>query len=138
MSDTRSSLRPSPDPLPQFTRLRLAPITNTIVLLHRRIEARFPGSGLGRVAAELVQLAEESEAVLQRLVRPYWWLRGLIALAVAGVVAIALWACAQLLPFMRSGVGGIAEALQSVEAASNEIILLSLAVLFLISAWTLP
>ena len=34
---------------------------------------------------------------------------------------------------MRSGVGGIAEALQSVEAASNEMILLSLAVLFLIS-----
>jgi hypothetical protein len=120
----------------EFTRLRLAPIAETIVRLDRRIEARFPGSGLGRVAAELVQLAEQNEAVLHRLIHPYWWLRGLIAVTVTGLMAIALWAFMQLLPFMRGGVGGIADALQSVEAATNEIILISLALLFLISLET--
>jgi len=120
----------------QFTRLRLAPIAETVVRLHRRIEARFPDSGLGRVAAELVQLAEQNEAVLNRLIHPYWWLRGLIAVTVAGLMSIALWAFVQLLPFMRRGVGGIADALQSVEAATNEIILISLALLFLISLET--
>ncbi len=128
--------RPSPDDERQFTELRMPPIAKTIGNLHRRIEARFPGSGLSRVAAELIQLAELNATVMHQLVRPYWWLRGLIALAVAGVVAIALWAAIQLVPFVRSGVGGIADALQSVEAATNEIILLSLAVLFLISLET--
>ena len=127
---------PSSDDQRRFTQLRLAPIATTIGRLHRRIEERFPDSGLGRVAAELAQLAEESEAVLRLLIRPYWQLRGLIALAVVGLVALALWAFIQLLPFMRSGVGGIADALQSVEAATNEIILLSLALLFLISIET--
>jgi type II secretory pathway pseudopilin PulG len=128
--------RPSPDDERQFTELRMGPIAKTIGNLHRRIEARFPGSGLSRVAAELIQLAELNATVMHQLVHPYWWLRGLIALAVAGVVAIALWASIHLVPFVRSGVGGIADALQSVEAATNEIILLSLAVLFLISLET--
>jgi len=127
---------PSSDDQRRFTQLRLAPIAKTVGRLHRRIEARFPDSGLGRVAAEVVQLAEESEAVLQLIIRPYWQLRVLIALAVVGLVALALWAFLQLLPFMRGGVGGIADALQSVEGATNEIILLSLALLFLISLET--
>ena len=113
MSGKGFSLRPSLDEQRQFTQLRLAPIAKTVDRLHRRIEARFPGSGLGRVAAEFVQLTEQNEAVLHRLVHPFWWLRGLIALAVAGVVAIALWALVQLWPFMRSGVGGIADVLQT-------------------------
>jgi len=128
--------RPSSDDERQFTELRMPPIAKTIGHVHRRIEARFPGSGLSRVSAELIQLAELNATVMDQLVRPYWWLRGLIALAVAGVVAIALWASIQLVPFVRSGVGGIADALQSVEAATNEIILLSLAVLFLVSLET--
>src|SRR5580765_7825203 len=128
--------RPSPDDERQFTELRLVPIAKTIGNLHRRIDARFPGSGLSRVAAELIQLAELNATVMRQLVQPYWWLRGLTALAVAGVVAIALWASIRLVPCVRSGVGGIADALQSVEAATNEIILLSLAVLFLISLET--
>jgi hypothetical protein len=136
MSDKGFWLGPSPDDQRQFTRLRLAPITATIVRLHRRIDARFPGSGLGRVAAELVQLAEQNEGVLHQLIHPYWWFRGLIALAVTGLVAVAFLAFVQLLPFLRRGVGSIAEALQSVEAATNEIILLSLALLFLISLET--
>jgi hypothetical protein len=70
MSGKAFSLRPSSDDQRQFTQLRLAPITETIVRLHRRIEARFPDSGLGRVAAELVQLAEQNEAVLHRLIHP--------------------------------------------------------------------
>jgi hypothetical protein len=130
------SSRPSPDDERQFTELRMPPIAKTIGNLHTRIDARFPGSGLSRVAAELIQLAELNATVMHQLVRPYWWLRGLIALAVAGVVAIALWASIQLVPFVRRGVGGIADALQSVEAATNEIILLSLAVLFLVSLET--
>jgi type II secretory pathway pseudopilin PulG len=128
--------RPSPDDERQFTELRMAPIAKTIGNLHRRIEARFPGSGLSRVAAELIQLAELNATVMHQLGRPYWWLRGLIAVAVAGVVAIALWASTQLVPLLRSGLGGIADALQGVEAATNEIILLSLAVLFLVSLET--
>lgn len=39
----------------RYSELNPAPIASTIGLLARRIRERFPGSGLGEVAAELVR-----------------------------------------------------------------------------------
>ncbi len=49
------------------------------------------------------------------------------------VAAIVLWAATQLAPIALSGPGGFADAVQGLEAATNEIILLSLLLLFLVS-----
>ena len=76
------------DVQPTFTELNPVSIGSTITQLKRRIEARFPGSGLSRVAGELVQLAEATKEVLRQLRRPLWWLRGLIGIALAAVAAI--------------------------------------------------
>ena len=127
---------PSSSPIdvqPTYSELHPVPIASTITRLRRRIEARFPESGLSRVAAELVQLAEANEETLRQLRRPLWWLRGLIGLAVTAVAAVVLWAATQLAPVARSGLGGFADAVQGLEAATNEIILLSLLLLFLVS-----
>jgi hypothetical protein len=121
------------DVLTTYSELHPVPINSTIIRLRRRIAARFPESGLSGVAAELVQLAEANEETLRQLRRPLWWLRGLIGLAVTAVAAIGLWAAVQLAPIARSGVGGFADAVQGLEAATNEIILLSLLLLFLVS-----
>ena len=80
---------------PTYAELQPAPIASTIGQLKLRIEARFPGSGLSRVAGELGQLADTTHDVLRQLRRPIWWLRILIGLAVAAVVLILTWSAAQ-------------------------------------------
>ena len=42
----------------QFRRLEAEKIIETVRMLHSRIEERFPGSGLGKVVAELQQVAD--------------------------------------------------------------------------------
>ena len=46
-----------PDPVQTYGELHPAPVCSTISVLARRIHERFPGSGLSKVAAELVTVA---------------------------------------------------------------------------------
>ncbi len=124
------------EPEQRFSELRSAPVRDTIDLLARRIEERFPGSGLSGVATELIQLAVRNEWVVERLRRPAWWLRGLVVLGGMAVLALAAWATLQLVRVATGSVGGIADVLQGMDAAVNEIILLALALLFLTSLET--
>ena len=116
-----------------FTELDFDRIRSTIVKLKRRIEERFPDSGLSGVASELVQLADANDDTLRRLRRPVWWIRGFTALALVAVVAIVLWSIVQVIALAEAGVGGFADAVQGLEAATNEVILLSLILWFLFS-----
>ena len=116
-----------------FTELDFDRIRSTIVKLKLRVEARFPASGLSRVASELVQLADANDRTLHQLRRPVWWLRGFTAIALVAVVTIVLWSIGQVMALAESGVGGFAEAVQGIEAATNEVILLSLILWFLVS-----
>ena len=64
-----------------YRALKEEKILETVERLRQRIAARFPGSGLSEVAAELVQLTRESVARAEAIRRPNVWLRaGLIAL----------------------------------------------------------
>jgi hypothetical protein len=108
-------------------------IRSTIDLLARRISERFPDSGLSRVAEELSRLALENERVVERLRRPLWWVRALTALAIAAVIALVTWAGFQLREIAASGVGGAAELLQGIDAATSELIFLSLVLVYLAS-----
>ena len=104
-----------------------------MVKLQLRIETRFPHSGLSGVAAELVQLGDANDHTLRQLRRPVWWLRSITAIALVFVVAIVLWSMMQVVALAEGGVGGFADAVQGLEAATNEIILLSLILWFLVS-----
>ncbi len=116
-----------------YSELHPAPIRSTISLLARRIEERFPGSGLSRVAAELVWTAEENERVIEHLRRPFWWLRVLIAAAILGLLAVAAWGTTYLMRLASAGVGGVTDLLEGIDAATSELIFLSLVMLFLAS-----
>jgi hypothetical protein len=118
-----------------YSELRSAPVRATIAQLARRIDERFPGSGLSRLAAELALLAEHNEAVVERLRHPLWWLRALTGLGIAAVVGVSLWAGRQFVRIATGGIGG-ADLVQGVDAAINEMIFLSLAALFLASLET--
>jgi hypothetical protein len=63
--------------------LDVAQIVKTIERLQLRISARFPGSGLGNVCADLVQTAQVTGQRARALARPYYGLRFLIVVFVA-------------------------------------------------------
>jgi len=134
---TSPSPRMDLDPRPgaAYSELQPALIIETVQRLEQRIEERFPGSGLGRVAAELHRVAGETERVTQRLRRPIWPLR---LATFAGVAALILFALMLASLFVGVGTGSdeagnLSELLQGVEAGINEVVFLSLAVFFLVS-----
>ena len=119
-----------------YSELHPTPISSTISVLARRIHERFPGSGLSRVAAELVTVASQNQSVIENLRRPLWWPRGLAALTIAALIGLVLWAATELRNVVKGGTVTVAEVLQSIDAATSELIFLSLVVLFLVSLET--
>lgn len=110
-------------------------ILETLTLLERRIEERFPGSGLGRVSAELRRLAATADVELARMRRPIWALRVTAALGIIAALGVTL---SLLVVGLRvlARVEDLATLLTTTEAAVNEVILLVLAIAFLISLET--
>ena len=73
--------------------------------------------------------------MIETLRRPLWWLRGLATLTIAALVALVVWAAIEFRHLVK-GTSTLSEALQSIDAATSELIFLSLVVLFLVSLET--
>ena len=116
-----------------YSELSPGPISSTIALLAQRIRERFPDSGLSAVAAELGRVAETTIEVVERLRHPRWLLRALTLLTITALVALVLWAALQIVRIAKAGDPSVTELLQGIDAGTNLIILLSIAVLFLVS-----
>lgn len=106
-------------------------IIETVDRLHRRIEERFPGSGLGRLASHLEEVARVTAERTTWVGRPHLLLRLGVGLVIALTLAllVALLANAPW-TFAMDDIG---ELLQTVEAAVNEIILIGAALFFLVT-----
>jgi hypothetical protein len=118
----------APSPRPQ---LDAGMIVATVQTLRQRIMERFPGSGLGRLADELLRIAEATNQQLLWVARPNvplrlasWLVGGLLVLLTAGLV---------LRLEVRTGAITISELLQASEAAFNDAVLLGAAMYFLLS-----
>jgi hypothetical protein len=107
-------------------------IIATVRTLRTRIHERFPGSGLERLSADLLRIAEATGEQLVWVARPH------LPLRVGGWLAIVLLAGALvslvLRIDMRAGGLTLVELLQTTESAINDVILLGAAVYFLASA----
>lgn len=119
-----------------YSELSPAPICSTIALLAQRIRERFPDSGLLRVVEELIRVADENTRVVEQLGHPIYWLRALAALAIAALVGVFLWAAVLIVGIARTGDASLAELLQGTDAGTNLVILLSIAIVFLVSMET--
>ncbi len=117
----------------RYAELQSEFVRTTIEALKARIAERFPGAGLARVGAELLTLADQNQVVIERLRRPLWPIRTLTAITIVSLVALAGWAVWQLAGRASSDIGGVADLLQSADAATNQLLLLSLALAFLVS-----
>lgn len=119
-----------------YSKLDSAPIRATIDQLRHRIGERFPESGLSRLAMELASVAEQNEAVIVQLRKPIWWIRAIAAVALAALLALAISIAFSFAQRADTRTASLAEMLQAVDAAINEVIFLSLAVFFLTSLET--
>jgi hypothetical protein len=72
-----------------YRRLESAEITRTALALSDRISARFPGSGLSRVAKELVGVCQDAAQTAAWLARPRKLLRAGVAIGLL-VIFVAL------------------------------------------------
>ncbi len=117
-------------PVSRFSELKPAAILSTLDKLRLRIDERFPGSGLGKVATELSEVAAGIVQLVEQLPRPIWAIRILTFLAIGLLVGLAVWVCVFTIRNIPAGESGLMETLQGAESAINEVIFLALAILF--------
>jgi hypothetical protein len=115
---------------PVFRELNPQRIVETSELLQKRIDERFPGSGLSRIARELTDVAKSAQQVSTWLSRPIAWVRGAVALAVA-VLAFLVVVALRVVNMDMTGIG-FSETAQGVEAAVNNLVFVAIAIYFLI------
>jgi hypothetical protein len=109
-------------------------IVATVARLHDRVAERFPQSGLARVAGDLAVTARDTAARVERLSRPYYGLRLLVAAAVVAGAAAQIYV-ARLIDWTAVLRRADAVAIsQGLDSAVNLLLLAFAAVLFL---WTL-
>jgi len=104
-------------------------ILATLARLRDRIEERFPGSGLGRVAHELLEVGNALPAVTAYLARPNWAIR--IGVAVTLIALFAVLLALVMAVELPTGIEGFAGALQAVESLINDLVFLGIAIYFL-------
>jgi hypothetical protein len=109
-------------------------ILGTIGTLGRRIDERFPGSGLGRVCQEMLTIAGESQKRTEWIAKPQRALRvftgGMVTLLVGALLYVLAGAA-----WPRGGFD-LVVLVQVSEAGLNVFLLLSAAILFLVTAET--
>src|SRR5258705_7304866 len=87
-------------------------IVETIRALQRRVEGRFPGSGLSNVTAELRQVAEETVARTRWIQRPHLLLRAAAGILSAAIMALAVLMVLRIHQFQFSDYTNFIQALE--------------------------
>jgi len=112
-----------------FFLLDLDQVHQTTLQLGKRIQDRFPGSGLGKVCQELADIAHRTSHNSRWLRRPLYTLRlitWVITLALIGLSGWSLWVFGNAIDRI-----GLAEFIQVSEAAINDVVLIGAAIYFL-------
>ena len=117
-----------------YLALDAAEIVRTIERLRRRIEERFPGSGLGEVCQQLLATARLGSERAVAIARPIVPLRvATVVLAIIIVAGIVLLGT-QLRPPL--GQFELGQFIQVLEAGINDLVLIGAAIFFLVTAET--
>ena len=109
-------------------------IVDTCQLTHQRIANDFTGSGLSHVAAELHSVSRNAAELSKWLSRPHRPLRIVAGGGIVAIVAMVVAVARQVKPQPASS--SIAEFLQGLDAALNEVVFISIAAYFLLSLET--
>lgn len=115
-----------------YRALEPAKIVESLEVLEKRIDERFPGAGLARVCGELKVIAREHTAIAERIGRPNIWLRAGV-LIVLGACLVLLGKVSGLIDFSKTSADNVYTVLQGVEATMNILVLMGAAGLFLVT-----
>jgi hypothetical protein len=114
----------------RYRRLDPQKIVETVQALQNRIQERFPDSGLGRVVAELLQVAEETVARTLWIQKPNLPLR--IAAMVLSVGIVALLA-GMVLSIHQFQFNDYTNSIQALDASISSTVFVGAAIIFLLS-----
>ena len=114
----------------QYRHLESQRIIDTVQALQGRIEERFPGSGLGRIAAELLNVARETVDRTQWIQKPNLPLRaGAVALSL-GIIALLTGMLLHIHQFQFDDYTNFSQAL---DASISSVVFIGAAIIFLVS-----
>jgi hypothetical protein len=116
----------------KFTQLRPEALLSTISTLENRILERFPTSGLGMVCQEFRQQSVQAQRLVAQIARPIWPVR-IFSFALIGMLFLVVFSAIKLLfeKFASSEGFNLADLVQAIDAAVNELIFLSVALFFI-------
>ncbi len=117
-------------PSGKYSELDSVHILNTLKSIEQRINGFFPGSGLGKVSAELQEVGQVIVRLAEKLRRPIWALRVLTMIGITLLVGVAAWVFYMALTIAPTGQDGLMETLQAIESVTNEFIFLTIGILF--------
>ena len=104
-------------------------IVQTCRATHERIAGRFVGSGLSKVAGELLAVSEQAAGLASWLAKPHLPLRALAGLGIAAILIIVA-SVAMHVKVVQFTFNSVAEFLQGLDAAINEVVFIGIAAFF--------
>src|SRR5436309_15453591 len=116
--------------LAKYRRLDPQKIVETVQALRRRIEGRFPGSGLGRIVAELLRVAQETVARTEWIQKPHLLLRCAAAVLSLAIMALLILMLVHIRQFQF---GDYTNFIQALEASISSVVFIGAAILFFVS-----
>ena len=108
-------------------------IVATLEKLERRIEERFPASGLMRVCAELIDIARENKKRAERIAEPNLPLRIGVLILLASCLLL-LTRVGSLIDFSKTSADSVYTVLQGIEATMNILVLMGASAVFLVTS----
>lgn len=114
----------------KYRKLDSQEIIATVKALNLRIEARFPHSGLGKISAELLSVAEENVARVQWIQKPHFALRFAAALLSVGMIIVVT---DLVLHIHQFRVADYTNFIQALDASIGSVVFIGAAILFLVT-----
>jgi hypothetical protein len=118
------------EPIAYYRRLDSERIIETVKSVHKRIEKRFPQSGLSKVVAELLKVAEETVTRTKWIQEPHLTLRiaaGTLSLAIILLILLMLFRIHQI------GFDNYVNFIQALDASLGSVVFIGAAIIFLVS-----
>ena len=117
-------------PFTKFRRLEAAKIMETVKALHDRVEERFPGSGLGKVIAELQQVAEETVERTGWIQQPHLLLRCVAGTLSLGILVLLGFLIAHVRQFNFED---FTNSVQALDSSIGSVVFVGAAILFFLN-----
>jgi hypothetical protein len=114
----------------KFRRLEAEKIIETVKALHDRIEERFPGSRLGKVVAELLQVSEETVGRTRRIQKLHLLLRCAAVMLSLGIIVLLVFLVAHIRQFQFNE---FTNSVQALDASISSVVFVGAAILFFLS-----